>query len=342
MTVRFGLGLFTGQVPSGSGRTVADDYADTLALARLAEGAGFDSLWVSEHHGAADGYLPSLMVMLSAVAAVTQRLTLGTAVVLAPFQHPLRFAEDCAVVDQISRGRLLVGLGIGWRKREFEAFGIPMAERVGRMTELVRVCRAAWDQEQFSFHGKHFRFEDVVVTPKPFHRVPIMLGGSVAAAAARAGRVGDGFIGTPKNDLNAFRRQVAVFDDAVRARGGEPSSMPIGFHVDAWISEDGGLSDTVRRAMSHMLGTYALWREQDNGAPASKTADVDESALRARSIVGTSEDVAAQLRPWIEAFPDRDLHVIVRFYYPGMTAPEATDAVRAFASDVIPTLQRNR
>lgn len=339
MSVRFGLGLFTGQVPPGSARTIADEYADLLMLARLAESTGYDSLWVSEHHSSADGHLPSLMVMLAAVAAVTERLTLGTAVALAPFQHPLRFAEDCAVVDQLSRGRLLVGLGIGWRKREFDAFGVPTNERVGRTSELVRICRAAWDEERFSFDGRHFRYSDVAVTPKPYHRIPILLGGTVPGAAARAGRIADGFIATPKNDIAAFRDQIAIFDDAVRLSGRDPRRMPIGFHVDAWVSEDGRLSEHALRGMQHMLATYALWREQNAGSTSAALPTVDESVLRARSIVGTSADVIEQTRPWIEEFGHRELHVVMRLHYPGMTAKDTVPAVLRLAGEVLPGLR---
>jgi probable F420-dependent oxidoreductase len=334
-----GLGLVTGQVPPGSGRTVADEYADTLAMARLAERVGFDSLWVSEHHGAEDSYLPSLLPMLSAVAAVTDRLLLGTAVVLAPFQHPLRFAEDCAVVDQLSRGRLLVGLGSGWRKREFEAFGIPISERVGRTTELARICRAAWDEDRFTFEGDYHSYRDVRVSPKPFGRLPLLLGGGVPAAARRAGRLADGFIGTPQNQIEQLRSQVEHFDAAAREAGRDPERLAIGFHVNAWVSPDGRLPDHVRQAMWHQVGAYALWHAQDDGSDATDLPALDEDKIRARAWIGTPADVVALASPWVEEFGGRDLHMIVRLHYPGMTYANAVDAISAFGADVIPALK---
>jgi len=109
--VTFGLGLYTGQRASASTRP---RYRDAIALARAAEEAGFDAFWVSEHHGMDDGYLPSPLALLAAIAAVTERITLGTGLVIAPLHHPLRIAEDAAVVDQVSGGRLVLGLGIGY------------------------------------------------------------------------------------------------------------------------------------------------------------------------------------------------------------------------------------
>ena len=115
MTLKLGVGLFTGQIPAGSGRTFPQEYTDYLDLVRKVEDSGLDAAWVSEHHFAGDGYLPSLLPMLAAFAAVTNRIELGTGVVLAPFHDPIRLAEDFAVVDQISGGRVVCGLGIGWQ-----------------------------------------------------------------------------------------------------------------------------------------------------------------------------------------------------------------------------------
>lgn len=339
MSVRIGLGPVTGQVPPGSGRSVADEYAEILGLARLAEACGFDSFWVSEHHGAADGYLPSLLVMLGAVAAVTHRLGLGTAVALGPFQHPLRFAEDCAVVDQLARGRLQVGLGAGWRREEFASFGIPTDERIGRTAELVRICRSAWAGGRFTFRGRYFSYDDVAVTPTPFGRIPLLLAGNVPAAAERAGRSGDGYLATPHDRIADFRRQIALFDRAARDAGRDPARLKIGFHVNAWVSPDGGLPARVRDALWHGIGTYQLWHARDAGGAATALPPLDEALIRARTIAGTPAEVVVALRPWIEEFGGRELEVIVRLHHPGLRLAEVEPAVRAFGAEVIPALR---
>lgn len=340
VAIEIGLGLVTAQVPPGSGRTIADEYADTLALARTAEACGFDAVWASEHHGAEDGYLPSVLVLLAAIASVTDRLLLGTGVALAPFQHPLRFAEDCAVVDQLSRGRLVVGLGAGWRKAEFDAFGVPFAERVARTVEVAKICRMAWDRGRVTFHGAHYAFEDAAVTPKPFGRIPLLLGGTVPAAARRAAAIGDGYLGTPMNRIEEFRAQTRVFDEAARAAGREPQGLPIGFHVNAWVSPDGSLPEDVRRAMWHQIGTYQEWHARDAGAAPAGLPPVDDALIRARSFLGRPADIVEQARPWISEFGRRDLHVIVRLHYPGMRLAGAERAVRLFGAEVIPALRR--
>ena len=175
MGVRVGIGLFTAQLPANSERTFEQEYRETLELVRLAERVGFDSAWVSEHHGSSDGYLPSLLPMLAAFAAATERIELGTGVVLTPLHDPLRLAEDAAVVDQLSGGRLILGIGNGWREEEFRMFGASKAERGARTEETIEVLRRAWTGRRFSFEG-----QTLAVRPREGH-----------AAAGETGRTAD-------------------------------------------------------------------------------------------------------------------------------------------------------
>lgn len=337
--ILFGIGPLGGQVPAGASRSTADAYGDVIDVARLAEDAGFDSLWVSEHHGAPNSHLPSPLVLLAAASSVTRTLILGTGVALAPFQNPLRFAEDCAVLDQLSKGRLVVGMGAGWRQEEFDMFGVAKGERGSRTTEMVEVCRAAWGAGRFSHRGSHFSYDDALVTPKPFARIPIMVGGSAPAALSRAGRLGDGFMGTgtPQCGLAEFQRQVRAFDQAATDAGRDPRELVIGFHVNAWVSGDGRVPPAVRGAMWSQVGTYAAWHAADAlGGP----GPIDEAEIFRRSFIGTPDEVIEQARPWVEAFPGRRMHVLFRLHYPGMTGTDAEPAIRLFGSAVIPALRR--
>src|SRR5206468_10324912 len=167
MAVHVGIGLFTAQVPPDSGRTFTQEYREITDLVRLVETLGFESAWVSEHHGSGDGYMPSLLPTLAAFAAATDHIQLGTGVILTPFHNPLRLAEDAATVDLISGGRLILGLGLGWREEEFRMFGMPMRERVRRTEEAIEICRRAWTGRRFSFEGRVFSFDQIKVTPAP-------------------------------------------------------------------------------------------------------------------------------------------------------------------------------
>ena len=338
MSLHIGLGPFTGQAAPGG--TATDGYRDLLTLAQTAEEEGFDAFWVSEHHGVDDGYLPSLAIALAAAGAVTSRVRLGMAVSLAPFQHPIRFAEDCAVTDLLSGGRLIVGLGIGWRKEEFKAFGIPMKERVGYTLDLVEFCRAAWQGERFTFEGRHFSARDILVTPAPEQSIPIMLGGSAESAIVRAGRIADGLMATPQNDLGKYRSQVAALDAAALAAGREASALSIGFHVNVWVSPDGAFPERVRQAMWHQMGKHIELRQIDEGVLLNGPPPIDDEHIQARTIVGTPADVLDSLRPWVSDFGSgREQHVVVRLAFPGLAVDETAEAARLFAEQVIPGLR---
>src|SRR6266511_2246167 len=244
MAVKVGIGLFTGQVMPGTDRTFHREYREVLEMVRLAEKLGFDSAWVSEHHGAGDGYLPSLLPMLAAMAAVTERVRLGTGVMLTPFHDPLRLAEDAAVVDQLSVGRLILGLGLGWREEEFRMFGRPRGERLRRTTETIEVLRRAWTGERFSFEGSHYRYDRVLVTPRPFREegVPIYIGGMTEQAIRRAGRIADGYIRTRSNS-NTWREALSLAEDGERER--LPPCVRVAARPDVAVGDPPGAPDRL-------------------------------------------------------------------------------------------------
>ncbi|HET9722864.1 MAG TPA: LLM class flavin-dependent oxidoreductase [Actinomycetota bacterium] len=343
MTVRIGLGLFTGQVPQGSDRTFEREYRETLELVRLAETVGFDSAWVSEHHGASDGYLPSLLPMLAAFAAVTERIALGTGVVLTPFHDPLRLAEDCAVVDQLSGGRLILGLGSGWREEEFRAFGVPKAERVQRTVETVEILRRAWTGRRFSFEGRSFRYDRVRVTPPAVrHGGPrIYLGGYAERAVRRAGRLGDGYI-TDDAGVDEVGAALAIAEAGAREAGRDPRGLGLALLQNAFVAAEGDAWGTVRSGVLHQIGAYAAW-DANHDTPehdSLEPAVANEDELRRWTPVGTPDEVARALRPSVDAYGDRpEFHLVVRLHYPGMALETAAGAVELFAREVIPALR---
>lgn len=340
MAFKIGVGLFTGQVPGGSGRSFHQDYAGAIALVRLAEEEGFDSAWVSEHHFSEDGYLPSLLPMLAAFAAATSQIELGTGVVLAPFHDPIRLAEDFAVVDQISGGRVVCGLGIGWRDEEFRAFGIDVSSRVRRLTEIVEILRLAWSGDRFDFRGRHYSYDAVRVTPQPARVPPIYVGGFVDSAIRRAGRIGDGYISSrarPERVRDAFEAAAAARRES--GREGLPLAALL---QNAFVTTDPDRDwPIVARGIGHQLGVYAGWRAGTDvpGSPL-KVAPPDDATIRATTAYGTPDDVYEFLKPLVPilaAHPDS--HLILRFHYPGMDAAPAAEAIRLFAREVAPRLR---
>src|SRR5688500_9179792 len=141
----------------------AGDFEETIRECERAEAAGFDSVWLGEHHDSATLY-PTPLVALAAIAARTRRLRLGTAVLLLPLYHPLAVAEEAAVVDAISAGRLVLGVGAGYAPEEFAAFGVPLAERGSRMDEAVPLIQRLLSEEKVTHAGRHYRVAGATVT----------------------------------------------------------------------------------------------------------------------------------------------------------------------------------
>lgn len=342
MSVRVGIGLFTGQVPVGSDRTFAREYREMVDLVRLAEDVGFTSAWVSEHHGASDGYLPSLLLMLSAFAAATSTIELGTGVILTPLHDPIRLAEDAAVVDQLSGGRLLLGLGLGWREEEFRMLRIPFVERLARHVETVEILRRAWRGERFSFEGEVFSFDRVRVTPPPARPggPPILLGGYVDAALRRAGELGDGHL-TDGDDLAFLDHALPLIDGGARAAGRDPATQRFVLFKNVSVS-DGDAWAEVHDGVVQAWGCYEAWGqghdtpEHDGYEPSLP----DEEAARSAFTGGTASEVAAALEPLAERFAERDTDIVLRLHYPGMSYEQVAGAVERVGREVIPRLVR--
>ncbi len=341
MGVRVGIGLLTGQVPAGSDRTFAREYRETVELVRLAESAGFSSAWVSEHHGASDGYLPSLLVMIAALAEATSRIELGTGVILAPLHDPIRLAEDAAVADNLAEGRLVLGLGLGWRQEEFRMLRIPIRERRARLEETIEILRRAWTGERFSYDGEIFRLDRVRVTPPPARAggPPLLVGGYVEDAYRRAGALADGHI-TDGEDPAELLHAVSTMDDAAGQGGRDPATLRLVLTRNAFVTGSGDAWVAIRDGVVHQWGAYGAWDEghdtPEHDSLEPSVADLD--AARAATIAGTPDEVARRLASVVAPFRDRNVELVVRLHYPGMAFEPAARAVDLFAERVLPAL----
>jgi probable F420-dependent oxidoreductase len=341
LSFKIGVGLFTGQIPVESQRTFHEEYREAIELVRLVESEGLDGAWVSEHHFAGDGYLPSLLPLLATFAAVTERIELGTGVVLAPFHDPIRLAEDFAVVDQISGGRVIAGFGIGWRDEEFRAFGIETSSRVRRMEEIIEILRLAWGQERFDYSGRHYSYSSVAVTPKPARVPPILVGGFVENAIRRAGRIGDGYISSRADKPEIVEKAFATAAEARKQAGLDGPPM-VAVLQNAFVTESPEQDwPMVRDGIGHQLGVYSGWREGTDvkGVPL-RVIPPDEETIRRTTAYGTPVEVVESLTPLAKIlgrYPES--HIILRLHYPGMTAPPAAKAISLLAREVAPLLK---
>ncbi|MCH7643003.1 MAG: LLM class flavin-dependent oxidoreductase [Chloroflexi bacterium] len=145
-------------------------FAEVLEEIDYAEELGFDSVWLPEHHFATPGLLGNPLMLAAAVSQRTSRIKIGIAATVLPFQHPLRIAEDAALVDVLSKGRLMLGVGRGWQVPEFETFQVDQTKSRAMFLESVEIIRRAWTEDSFSFDGEFWQFKDVSIFPKPVQK----------------------------------------------------------------------------------------------------------------------------------------------------------------------------
>jgi len=253
------------------GAPVAELYAAALDQCAWADALGFDVVGIPEHHASPDGYLPAPLVFAAAVAARTRRIALRTSVLLAPLHDPIKLAEDAAVVQVLSGGRLRLGLGAGYRPSEFAMFGTQRSERRRRLSRAIEVLREAWRGEPFEYEGRR-----VVVTPVPEPPPPILLGGSHPAVARRAARVADGYFPPQGENWDVYRQECLALGKP------DPGECLVLGPVFVHVTRD---PDAAWRRIAphaaHVVASYAEWTVEAYGRAAGPFAKgVSQEDLR--------------------------------------------------------------
>ncbi|HKD69905.1 MAG TPA: LLM class flavin-dependent oxidoreductase [Candidatus Binataceae bacterium] len=321
--------------PPASGRSFSDLYAEMFRQVERAEEIGFDSIWLTEHHLTDDGYLPSLMPMAAAIAARTKRVQIGTYVLLFPFYHPIKLAEDIAVVDLISGGRLRIGVGQAYRAEEFAAFGINKKHRLGRTLEIVEILKLAWTGERFSFKGKYFDLSDVRVLPRPASQPhpELLWGVGAPKGIQRAAALGMGF--ATVGAAGAIR----IYHEALQAGGKDPGKFSVVGSRTVYVA------DSAERAWSDIEGPsmywaehYGRWLSQHAGTDISKAPiRPDPERLRRTSVLGPPAEVRRRLAQIIEE--DKLTDLVINTQLPGLDPALAMRSLERFGSEVLPFLK---
>ena len=231
--MKFGI-LLQFRGPSNDPPT-ASIYDQAMAEATAAERLGFDSCYVPEHHLAPDGTMPRAIAFAGAILARTSKLRVGTAVLQLNVHHPLTLAEEISVIDNISRGRLTVGVGLTSFPETMRAFGADPKGIVSRFEEIISILRMAASGCAFSHQGKHFQFENVRVTPVPYTPggPPIWIGARVPRSLERVGRIADGWISDPMHSIPVMKQSADLYRKAATANGRKPYVALI---RDVWVA----------------------------------------------------------------------------------------------------------
>ena len=240
--LRFGIFSVVDHYPAELPRTSGQFFGELLEQVEAAEQLGFDSFWVAEHHFHEYGAIPSPPIWLAAAAQRTKRIRLGSAVVVLPFRNPLQVAEDYAMVDVLSGGRLNLGAGSGYLRHEFEGFGVSVEEKRDRFDEALDVVLRAWTGERFSYEGRFHTVRDVKLNVVPLQRPrpPVWIAVLRNEAAAHVGKRGFPMMMIPyatTERLPELAETVAAFRDAFVAAGGDPKDATVPFGLHAYCSD---------------------------------------------------------------------------------------------------------
>jgi len=329
-SLRFGV-AYDFRNPPDSGIDNPSLYAAVLDQVAWLDGLGLDLAWFTEHHFVDDGYLPSWIPVAGAMAARTKRIRFNTDVCLMPFNHPVRLAEDLAVLDNLSNGRVEIGLGMGYAPHEFRGFGLPVARRVSLTDEGVEVLQRCFTGERFSYHGKRYSFDDVRVTPGYVQPggPPLWLAAMSRGGAERAARYRTNFLpqGARDHALDPWRA-------AIEASGDTTQRYRIGIIRGVLVTDDRERDwPLVRNAERYRMRLYNRFFAESK-QPGLGTA---QTQIPQSWIVSDVNHCVTELVSFIRAYGITDL--VTWGVPPGLKPNDMTASLAAFATRVVPRVR---
>jgi alkanesulfonate monooxygenase SsuD/methylene tetrahydromethanopterin reductase-like flavin-dependent oxidoreductase (luciferase family) len=318
--------------PPDSGIDNARLYAEILDQVAWLDTLGLDLVWFTEHHFVEDGYLPSWIPVAGAMAARTKRVRFSSDICLLPFTNPVRLAEDLAVLDNLSGGRVEIGVGMGYAPHEFRGFGIPYPQRLSRMEEGLDVLTRCFAGERFSFHGKRYDFDDVVIRPRYVQPggPPLWIAAMSASGASRAARFGANLLpqGERAQALDPWRA-------TMRSMGRDPGARRVGIIRSCFVTDDRERDWPVVRAAEMYRGELYNRFFAESGQ--------DRSWYRAGEripqtwVVGGVEQCVAELSRFIAEHGITDM--VTWAVPPGLRPEQVNRSLERFAREVAPRLR---
>jgi alkanesulfonate monooxygenase SsuD/methylene tetrahydromethanopterin reductase-like flavin-dependent oxidoreductase (luciferase family) len=314
-------------------------YQEALAEAVRGEELGFDSVWLEEHHSIRNHYWPSPLIALAGIATRTSRILLGTDIAVLPFYHPVRAAEDAALLGVMSGGRFIFGAAIGYRPPEFELYGVSLDDRGGRFVEMLKIMRALWREERVEFQGKFFQVAGGI-EPRPEQPVPVWLGGWGPLSLKRAAELAEAWVPGPTAGLEKLLEAQQQYRACLVQAGKDPAAAP------APITREVVIADTSERARElaerHLLVNYrdeygGGWQHPLIGSQDATPVNQLDALKRDRFIIGNPDECIAAIRRFVDAF-GMD-HLICRLYFPGMPHEHILRELDLLANEVFPAFR---
>jgi alkanesulfonate monooxygenase SsuD/methylene tetrahydromethanopterin reductase-like flavin-dependent oxidoreductase (luciferase family) len=331
--VKFGL-FFAFQVVPGTGVPLDRPYRDMLECLPQAEELGYESVFVASHHVQPDGWCPSPLLALAAAAARTERMRLGTGALLVPFYAPFKLAEDVAVLDNLSSGRVVLGVAPGYVSEEFDAHGVSRDDRVARMEETLDVLQAAWTEAGSALSPRP------VQEPHP----PIWYAVSSRGSLRRAARRGCVLLPSPRHELAELIEHRRLYDEACAAAGYVPPERPVIREVFVAESRERAeelAAPGIEYLFRELYGAKSAQGERplrtDAGELITDKRQVDFESLKDRFVIGDPEFAVRQIRRYRDELGATEF--ICWMHVPGVSGEDAMRSVELFAAEVTPAFR---
>lgn len=329
-TLSFGSVVLTEHPADNSATRYRDEIREQ---AQLVESLEFDSLWVGEHHFTDRIYFDNFHI-LSYLSSVTSSVNLGTSICIAPLHNPVVLAERTANIDVLSDGRFIFGVAVGYREKEFEIVDVDRTKRGARLDETLALLRSLWNENDITYEGEEFQFENVSVNPKPVQDggPSIWIGGTAPKPVRRAAQKGDAWFVDPRLSKPKLEKPATYYDEQLDKAGRTPESRPIWREVFVGESKEEAI-ETARPYLMEKYGSYLEWGADE--AIGDDTVDSKFAELsNGRFLLGSPDEVIEEIEQYRDEF-DMD-HLVIRTRWPGMPVETARASLKRFGNKVVP------
>jgi alkanesulfonate monooxygenase SsuD/methylene tetrahydromethanopterin reductase-like flavin-dependent oxidoreductase (luciferase family) len=334
--MQFGLQL-NSQHPATE--NMQDRLQELLEQVHLAQAVGFHSIVAPQHYLPAPFQMLQPLPLLARMAAEAKQMRLIAGIMLLSLQNPVALAEDIGTLDVICHGQFTLGVALGYREPEFQAFGVAKADAVPRLIEVLTVLKRLWTEAKVEHQGRFFTIPGVTLTTRPVQHPhpPIWMGADSDAAVCRAARLADTWYINPHAKLETLERQMALYRETLAERG-KPFPQEIPIRRELFVAKD---RDTALRTclpyLERKYQTYVSWG-QSGALPQEDTLDLPFDELRdQRFIIGSPDDCVEQLRLYRQRLGAN--HFLLRVQWAGMPQKQVLEAITLVGERIIPYLR---
>ncbi|HVC53180.1 MAG TPA: LLM class flavin-dependent oxidoreductase [Stellaceae bacterium] len=314
------VGLFINtQFPEGT--NVGDRVPEMIEQVRAAREAGFASIWLPHHWLTHPMQMLQLTPLMGYLAAQAQGMTIGPNILILPPLNPMHVAEEAATLDVLTGGNYILGLGLGYRQPEFDAFGIPLAERAPRFNEAIGLMRRLWTEDRVTHKGRFYTVNDAGIGVKPVRPggPPVYIAGQADVSVRRAARIGDAWLVVNTSGLATLVPLMQTYRAALAEYHRKPVEFPI--TVECYVGERHATAhEECREPLEYKYSAYAAWGMED------RTAVPFAEFARDRFIIGDKVSVKEEIARYREALGVD--HFIMRCQWPGLPQERALGSIR--------------